>query len=122
MEHNLWELEPHQRVKYVMGQVGKQLNVPTYMEKSEMSEATKRLFVEKNEAVLSRNKQNDRLWQFDKVARDGYYAFNFNYDDDAVRSQEDMIMFWGYTKYLAKATNLEGAMAKLSINDVIVTE
>ena len=82
-------------------------------------------FITKNEAVKTRVRQSERLWNYERVADSGYYAFNFTYKEEHVRTQEEMIQFWGYAKYLHMysgpddgASGAERGMKALSLSSM----
>ena len=90
-----------------------------------MSEKTIERFITKNAAVKGRKKQTHRTWRRERVAESGFFAFNFRYKEQDVRSQEDMIVFWGYTKYLeqnffqdASAADIQLGMRTLSLSSI----
>ncbi len=64
-----------------------------------MDQATIDKFTMKNEAVVIEGR--DRLWVWEPIAERGYYACTLPLiDDEFVRTQEDMVMLWGYSQYL----------------------
>ena len=48
---------------------------------------------------INSNRTN-RVWQYEAIAESCYHAFTYKYEEAEVRTMKDMVLFWGYIKFL----------------------
>ena len=93
IDHKLEEIPPTKRMDYVMNLVSQIKAPPAYMQKMQMTQYAINESEEKNEQ--HRIRKGNRLWNYEKVAKNGFMAMKFaDFNEDDVLQQEDVIRMW----------------------------